>query len=268
MKAKIDNPCSENWKTMKIGLQSRHCLSCQKNVIDFSKMDRKSVLQYLTSNREKSTCGRIYKSQLDLNFSDIEIVINGLEKQQKDSNLAFYLLTLSTIILMNGNYALSQETSKNSKIDTSISLSIDSATTIDKNLNPKVPAHRSIVPLDYILIGEISVQWNEENQPLKFADQMPEFIGGVSSLFAYIKQNLSFPEWEKKNNIQGIVYVQFVVDTTGKVRDCEIIRSVPGSKNFETEVKRVVNSMPDWIPGKNKGKHVDVLYTLPFKFKL
>ncbi len=99
-----------------------------------------------------------------------------------------------------------------------------------------------------------------------FIEVMPEFIGGIDSLQHFMEENLEYPKWEEKKKIEGVVIVQFIVDKNGKVKNPSIIKSA--TKNLDREVLRVVDSMPDWTPGKQDGKNVNFQFTLPIKFEL
>ena len=97
---------------------------------------------------------------------------------------------------------------------------------------------------------------------------MPEFIGGLDSLISFMISNINYPHWEKKNKIQGTIYVSFVIEKDGSVSHPEIIRTVKESIDFDKEVLRVVKMMPNWKPGENKMEKVAVKMTLPVKFTL
>jgi TonB family protein len=97
-------------------------------------------------------------------------------------------------------------------------------------------------------------------------DDMPEFPGGEMELRKYMANNISYPEEALKKGIQGKVYVTFVVDAKGQVANAKIARGVDPS--LDREALRVVNSLPAWIPGKQKGKPVNVSYTVPINFAL
>jgi len=71
----------------------------------------------------------------------------------------------------------------------------------------------------------------------------------------------------KENGIQGRVYVTFVVDRDGKIKDAKILRGGLGG-GLEEEALRVVRSMPDWKAGKQNGRSVQVQYNLPINFQL
>ena len=97
-------------------------------------------------------------------------------------------------------------------------------------------------------------------------EEMPEYPGGTEALLTYLKDNLEYPENCKKNNIQGRVIITFVVEKDGSVADAEIVRSV--NEELDAEALRVIKAMPNWKPGKQKGKTVRVKYTVPVNFKI
>ena len=106
----------------------------------------------------------------------------------------------------------------------------------------------------------------KQNQPYTVVEQMPEFPGGEEALKIYIADNLKYPVIAIENGIYGQVYVQFVIDNEGNVTHVNINRGVDPS--LDNEAMRIVNSMPKWIPGKQNGKIVNVIYNLPINFKL
>lgn len=97
-------------------------------------------------------------------------------------------------------------------------------------------------------------------------EDMPEFPGGNDALRSYIANNIKYPAEAKKNNIEGKVFVSFVVAKDGSVRSALIERGVAPS--IDKEALSVINSMPNWKPGKQRGQAVNVKYTVPINFKL
>ena len=95
---------------------------------------------------------------------------------------------------------------------------------------------------------------------------MPEFPGGVVEMMKFLQMNIQYPPMAAEANIEGRVVLQFIVDKTGKVRDVEVVRSV--NEELDAEAVRVVESMPDFTPGRQNGEAVSVWYTLPISFKL
>jgi TonB family protein len=97
-------------------------------------------------------------------------------------------------------------------------------------------------------------------------EEMPEFPGGEAALKQYIASNTIYPESEKLSGIHGRAYVTFKITKEGKVTDARIARGL--HPPMDEEAVRVVNSMPDWKPGKKDGKPVDANYTVPVEFVL
>ncbi len=121
-----------------------------------------------------------------------------------------------------------------------------------------------------LLAAAFSANAQDKNPPettvFYTVEEMPEFPGGQSALKDFISQSVNYPEDARKNGIQGRVYVQFVVSKDGSVKDATVIRSVDPS--LDKEALRVVNTMPLWKPGKQRGEAVDVAFTVPITFAL
>ncbi|MFN7013971.1 MAG: energy transducer TonB [Bacteroidia bacterium] len=97
-------------------------------------------------------------------------------------------------------------------------------------------------------------------------DVMPEFPGGMDDLSYFFYTHLKYPDDAKKDKIEGIVYVGFIVDEIGKVKNVKVIKGVHPS--LDKEALRVATQMPKWTPGKHNGKNVKVQFNLPVKFAL
>lgn len=115
---------------------------------------------------------------------------------------------------------------------------------------------------------EISMEEEEsDDAPVFFiVEEMPQFPGGDLELRKFIAQSVKYPVIAQENGIQGRVYVQFVVGTDGSVGQVKVARGV--DPNLDKEAIRVVESMPKWKPGKQRGKPVKVSYTVPINFVL
>lgn len=97
-------------------------------------------------------------------------------------------------------------------------------------------------------------------------EQMPEFPGGMAGLMQYITKNLRYPEEAKVKGIQGRVTVRVVVNTEGKVTNAEVLRGA--DPVLDAEALRVASSLPDWKPGMQDGKPVNVRFIFPVNFSL
>ena len=97
-------------------------------------------------------------------------------------------------------------------------------------------------------------------------ENMPEFPGGDLGLMKFIQKNVRYPAIAKEYNITGKVYVSFIVDKQGSVTNVKIVRGV--DKNLDAEALRVVSLLPKYKPGKQRGKPVRVMFTIPINFTL
>jgi TonB family protein len=104
------------------------------------------------------------------------------------------------------------------------------------------------------------------NKPFDVVEQMPQFPGGPAALMEYLSKNVRYPEEAHKNGVQGRVIATFVVEKDGSITEARIARSVDNL--LDAEALRVVNAMPKWTPGMQKGEPVRVKYTIPITFKL
>ena len=106
-----------------------------------------------------------------------------------------------------------------------------------------------------------------EGEIFFIVEEMPDFQGGGQNAFRdYISRNLRYPETAKENNIEGRVFVQFVVKADGSVDDARIVRGV--DPDLDEEALRVVRSSPGWTPGRQRGQAVSVAFTFPINFVL
>ena len=97
-------------------------------------------------------------------------------------------------------------------------------------------------------------------------ENMPEFPGGPDKMRDYFSQNLKFPKEAKNQNIKGRVVVSFIINENGAVTNVSLLQGIGGG--CDDEAIRVVESMPDWQPATMEGEPVNVLFTLPIRFKL
>ena len=95
---------------------------------------------------------------------------------------------------------------------------------------------------------------------------MPEFPGGEESRIQYLAQNIIYLLAAAQNGIEGIVYVSFLVENKGEVRNVKILRSI--GRGCDQEAERVVKRMPKWKPGTQNGKPVNVLFNMPIYYVL
>ena len=150
---------------------------------------------------------------------------------------------------------------------------------------PPPPDEIVIVEDEEEIENEIEIEDTESDEDLEIEEEeevtdevfvivedMPRFQGCADDqctqmeIMKYIAKNTKYPPIAKENNITGRVFVSFVVDKTGRVTQVKVLRGV--DKYLDAEAVRVVQSMPKFKPGKQRGKTVSVQYSVPINFKL
>ena len=106
----------------------------------------------------------------------------------------------------------------------------------------------------------------EEPEIFTIVEKMPSYPGGEKALFKYLGDNIKYPAMAKDAGITGKVFVNFVVNETGKITDVKILRGIGGG--CDEEAMRVIKNRPKWNAGKQRGKAVKLSDNLPIKFTL
>jgi len=127
--------------------------------------------------------------------------------------------------------------------------------------------------IDSIVVDQHPAETEVISEPVEppkevfsFAEVMPEFIGGQEEFRQYLSKNLKYPSLAKENEIQGRVFVSFIVEADGSITNVQVVRSI--SPLLDQEAKRVIEQMPDWKPGMQNQVPVRVSFTLPISFTL
>jgi protein TonB len=113
-------------------------------------------------------------------------------------------------------------------------------------------------------VEEVIVE--DDNELFTIVEQNPEFDGGEAGLIAFLRQNMVYPPNARRMQVEGTVYVSFIVNKNGTISDVKVMRGI--MKECDREAVRVVEMMPPWKPGKQNGRNVNVRFTLPLKFRL
>ena len=122
------------------------------------------------------------------------------------------------------------------------------------------------VEIKYVPIA-VEEEEPEEQTIFEVVENMPEFPnGGMAGLMQYLSKNIKYPTIAQENGTQGRVTVQFVVNKDGSIVDAKVLRGV--DPYLDKEAIRVINTMPKWKPGMQRGKPVRVKYTVPVMFRL
>lgn len=106
----------------------------------------------------------------------------------------------------------------------------------------------------------------KEEEIFVFVEEQPSFPGGDEELYKFLAENIQYPALARENNVEGKVFVQFVVEKNGSITQVKLVKDI--GSGCGQEAMRVVKSMPKWKPGKQRGTAVRSQFTLPIRFKL
>lgn len=115
-------------------------------------------------------------------------------------------------------------------------------------------------------IKEVITSKPTEEKVYQVVEQMPSFPGGDDALYKYISTHLKYPSRALDQGVEGKVMVRFVVTESGHIGEIQIMRSV--DPDLDKEAKRVIASLPKFIPGKQQGKPVSVWFVCPIDFRI
>ena len=113
---------------------------------------------------------------------------------------------------------------------------------------------------------QVTQEKTTEDDIVNVPENIPEYPGGMKELMKYLSMNIRYPKEAQDKGIQGRVVVQFVVNKDGSICDAKVVK--PVDPQLDAEALRVVNAMPNWTPGKDKGEPVRTRFTLPISFRL
>mgnify|MGYP003291256366 FL=1 len=118
--------------------------------------------------------------------------------------------------------------------------------------------------------GDDIIHDEEEEEEIEevflVVEESPEFPGGQKALMKYFSDNVRYPVVAAENGIQGRVICQFTVWKDGTIRDIVVLKGV--DKSLDKEAIRLIENMPKWNPGKQRGKAVSCKFTVPVSFRL
>jgi TonB family protein len=153
-----------------------------------------------------------------------------------------------------------------------------------QNLHPANDAQfENLTASEFTSISQASQPDTTKNQPQEVMIKIPEnvepdeelfvvvenpptFPGGDEARMKYLVENINYPDEARKKGIQGVVFVTFVVERDGSINEVRVLRGIGGG--CDEEAKRVIENMPNWTPGTQRGKPVRVVFNMPIRFTL
>lgn len=119
----------------------------------------------------------------------------------------------------------------------------------------------------------------KDDEVFMVVEEMPRFAGCESikdeekatecfnkEIGKFLGKNIVYPQRAKEANVEGTVYVSFVVGTDGNVKDVKLLRGI--GFGCDEEALRVISKLPRFVPGKQRGRPAQVAYNIPINFKL
>lgn len=129
-------------------------------------------------------------------------------------------------------------------------------------INPEPTPELKFDPDEYKIVEKVDAGL----KIFTIVEEMPEFEGGLKNLYKFLGENIKYPKRERDAGTQGVVHLKFVVGKKGEIKNIEVLRGV--NEAIDKAAIRVLKAMPNWKPGKQRGKKVSVSYMLPIRFQL
>ncbi len=161
-------------------------------------------------------------------------------------------LSILIVIIFMSNTSFAQEVVKAGK-----------PKTVEQSKEAVAPDESIVIEVDEIVD---SVQITDSGEIFVFVEDQPSFPGGEKARLKYLQENIHYPEVAKEAGVQGIVYITFLIEKDGRITNVKVLRGVGGG--LDEESVRVIKSMPNWEPGRQRGKAVRCQFNMLIRFLL
>ncbi|GAB3829321.1 energy transducer TonB [Hymenobacter jeollabukensis] len=254
--------CHEDWHRMTPTEQGRHCAACNREVVDFTQASAAELVQARIESADGRVCGRFRPNQL----TSGRPVRFGLWAR------AF---ALAAALVFGQGLTAREAWAQTRKATTTNATTRRPAARPTRR--PKPVPLAGVPDMEIQVIG-ISIDLPEpmlepEPSPAQeasriydYTEQMPQPPGGPEGLREYLGKNLRYSAEARQQQVEGKVFVQFVVRPDGQLSDLKVLKGI--GAGCDEEALRVIGQMPAWTPGRQNGQVVAVRYTLPVTFSL
>lgn len=182
-------------------------------------------------------------------------------------------LPLAALLMIISNIEMVARTTKKFAQEVMEQVNAQAITSPETTAIPEIPTEKIQTitsPQDKKEVQKEKANTREENVPdsivFQVVEEMPNFPGGMEGLREYLTKNVRYPADAHTAGQQGRVIVSFIVKKDGSIANVKVVRSI--SPSLDKEAERVITAMPKWIPGKQRGKAVNVQFTVPVAFRL
>ncbi|MBC7865730.1 MAG: energy transducer TonB [Bacteroidia bacterium] len=264
-----------------------HCGMCKKSIVDFRGKTKTEVDSYRAQHKTENVCGLFHKDQVVDVAPDFYEPSPSFFRAPLHRRIQLVMVICFATIL----FSCKDEVQPHGKALTVWDKVNDLETNFSREQVPEQMLQTNSDSLEEIVftapdivngdiseplgetMGEIVVENPEppaidNNSPLCYAAQMPEFPGGIPSLYKFIGANLDYPKQAIEQGLQGKIYIRFVVKKDGTASEPVILRGIGMEDEFMKSISNLLSAMPKWKPGMQSGNLVDVYFTLPLNFVL
>jgi TonB family protein len=270
MKITVPDPCSENWQAMTPGEQGKFCQRCCKAVIDFTNKANGEIIEVLAKGNK--VCGKFRTEQLS--------PVTPLGRWKRLRAFAFALVCVfgTTLFSCTNHNTTVGEPGFTTGDSVSISpeqLRTDSlkADSLAKAVADTIPGKKEEKPVTEESAWGTGKKKGSEQQAGDSTQQQPRHYplplpprwagGDRTAMEKFISSNTKYPDDAKKNNVKGIVYVEFIVTTNGEGKNYHVFKGL--GHGCDEEAVRVAKLLK-WEPGKQGGKNMDMEYSISVPF--
>jgi len=279
----IPKPCREDWDAMTPNSNGRHCLSCEKTVVDFTQMEAHEIQAYLVEHGKQSICGRVKRKHLTT--IQIEIPTNTFRRK-----MSFHKIFLLALLISMGTSLLScsNGTTEAQKIE-SVAIVASEEDIQEKvkqeldTLVQKIEEEHSVPTilgaLELPIKGKMRiVEAGDSPLPLAHADYPPEFQDTPQELTINEKKKFFEDQIQKHITSNFVVetfhnlglsgrqriYAKFTITETGALKDIQIRAA---HLEMEKHTAEIIEKLPLFKPAMHKGNPRDVVYMVPIIFQ-
>ncbi|AMJ64114.1 energy transducer TonB [Hymenobacter sp. PAMC 26628] len=242
-------PCSESWAAMTPMAQGRHCARCQRVVLDLTQSQNPAadLAAARAAASDGRVCGRFAGAQ-----------VQGPPPLTR--RLRWFLVALVLVVAqgLSAREALAQVRRGAPHHKAKVIKPV-------KQIHVLEDIQEQTVCTSGIVMSDDEGPVSNAQGPYTYVEQMPTYKGGgTAAIVAHIQQNVHFRNGFAEDFTGRRVFVQFVIDTTGRAMNPVIVKGL--EKDIDEEVLRVVRDMAGFTPGRQSGWPVDVVLTVPIIF--
>ena len=259
----------------------RHCLSCEKTVVDFTQMNIDQIQAYLSEHSRHSICGRIQQKHL----APIQIEIPAHTFSTK---MSFHKIFLLALLISMGTSLLSRsnETTEAQKIE-SVAI-VASEEDIQEKVQEELDTLTQEMEEEPLMLmgivlppvkGDMRIfETGDSSLPFIHADQPPEFQDMPQGLT--LEEKRGYFEARVRKHIKTYfvidtfdslalservrMYAKFTITETGNLKDIQIRAPHPELEKHATEI---IQKLPVFQPAMHEGAPRDVVYMVPIIFQ-